>query len=198
MTLGRESAATCTWSCRTCSRREGHARGTQEVAHLCSAVFPYRTSPEIDEGLYLRRGTSYGLTSCVFRVMPRDLIVLLIINRERRYTSRSREATERMPVAAVAYGGRCVTVFVGRSRFRSPWVQPIRCSLQVRYFARRLGKFGSCKTSSGNTHHLSSSPAQKRIWSIGTSYSSLLFPASSSLVIFLDGLVPQRSFLSVL
>lgn len=106
VTLG--SAATCTAE----SPRGTHARRTQEVAHLCSPVFSYRTSPEIDEGLYLRRGTSYGLTSCVFRVMPRDLIVLLIINRERRYTSRSRETAERMPVAAAAaatYGGRCVT-----------------------------------------------------------------------------------------
>lgn len=93
-------------------------------------MFSYRTSPEIDEGLYLRRGTSYGLTSCVFRVMPRDLIVLLIINRERHYTSRSREATERMPVAAAAaaYGGCCITVFVGRSHiFRYPID---RCSLK--------------------------------------------------------------------
>jgi len=64
-----------------------------EVAHLCSLAFSYGTSPEIDEGLYLRRGTSYGLTSCVFHVMLRDLIVLLIINRERRYTSRTREVT---------------------------------------------------------------------------------------------------------
>lgn len=78
-----------------CCLRASHqgTRRKSEVAHLCSPAFLYRTSPEIDEGLYLRRGTSYGLTSCVFHVMPRDLIVLLIINRERRYTSRSREVT---------------------------------------------------------------------------------------------------------
>jgi len=78
----------------------GHERRKSEVAHLCSPAFLYRTSLEIDEGLYLRRGTSYGLTSCVFHVMPRDLIVLLIINRERRYTSRLREVTGWMMLAA--------------------------------------------------------------------------------------------------
>lgn len=62
-----------------------HARTCESGG--CASLFA-RTSAEIDEGLYLRRGTSYDLTSCVFRVMPRDLIVLLIINRERRYTSR--------------------------------------------------------------------------------------------------------------
>lgn len=55
-------------------------------------------SQEIDEGFYLSRGTSYhGLTSRVFRVMPRDLIVLLIINRERR----PRDAWKWLPTGAL-------------------------------------------------------------------------------------------------
>lgn len=78
----------------------GHRAQNEEVAHLCSPVFPHPVSREIDEGLYLRRGTSYGLTSCVFRVMPRDLIILLIINRERRNTLPSRE--REVPGAAAA------------------------------------------------------------------------------------------------
>lgn len=122
-----------------------HARTHAHVSR-CASLF-VRTSPKIDERFYLRRGTSYDLTSCVFRVMPRDLIVLLIINCERRYTSREMPATG----SSGAHRVRCLRIrnrlaaflnsFFGTRFFM--YYKRANCELFICYFYTR--EYGSVR-----------------------------------------------------